>query len=104
MSIFGGNVNISVEPEDDEFDEQIDRERINAAVLNEMSDLSSEDEDFQPSLFHRDLRHDNERQPISNVAAYNDDTGSFTTFEKNPSPVKYQSKIPVYSPRRTGEE
>lgn len=39
-----------------EYDEHADREGINAVVANEMSDLRSDDADFEPSQFHRTLR------------------------------------------------
>lgn len=101
MSVFGGNVDISVATDDGEYDEHVDRERINAAVANEMSDLSSDDDDFEPSQFHRNLRDPN-RVPVPNFTSYEkqNETESFSSFDKNASPLIYQSKIPkpMYSP------
>ena len=101
MSVFGGNVDISVATDDGEYDEHLDRERINAAVANEMPDLSSDEDDFEPSQFHRNIRGGN--PPMPNFANFenHDETESFSSFDKK-NESSYQSKIPkpVYSPKQ----
>ena len=102
MSVFGGHVDISVASDDGEQDDELDRERIAAALAQEMSDLSSDD-DFEPSAFHRNLRQKPTQPPAPIFDNFRrnepNETTSFSSFEKG-SPVHYQSKIPKpsYSP------
>lgn len=92
-------MDISVASDDGEQDDELDRERIAAALADEMSDLSSDD-DFEPSAFHRNLRQKPPAPTFDNFRRNEpNETASFSSFEKG-SPVHYQSKIPKpsYSP------
>ena len=74
------------------------------AVANQMSDLSSDEDDFEPSAFHRNIRQQGQNFAYP-VYDPNNETGEFSSFEKSNSPITYQSKIPKpvhpnMSPRR----